>query len=196
LTVRLTTIAEVRHVVPELMRMFPAPWCVAGGWAIDLFLGVLTRPHADLEIAIFRPDQAALHAYFTNYEFKKCRAGKMEIWRPGDKLSLPIHELHGSSRDHSSQTIEFLLNERQGDDWAFRRAPSIRMPVERWFIHIQSLPVLSPEIVLLYKAKQPRPKDEHDFQLANERLGGEQREWFRSALQTCHPGHPWLGRLR
>ena len=31
-----------------------APWCVVGGWAIDLFLGRETRPHGDLEISIPR----------------------------------------------------------------------------------------------------------------------------------------------
>ena len=31
-----------------------APWCVVGGWAIDLFLGEQTRAHGDLEISIPR----------------------------------------------------------------------------------------------------------------------------------------------
>lgn len=32
------------------------PWCVVGGWAIDLWLGVQTRPHEDTEIAVSRED--------------------------------------------------------------------------------------------------------------------------------------------
>ena len=35
------------------------PWYVAGGWAIDLFLGRTTREHADLEIAVPAPGFAA-----------------------------------------------------------------------------------------------------------------------------------------
>jgi hypothetical protein len=31
------------------------PWCVAGGWALDVWRGRQTRPHDDLEIAILRP---------------------------------------------------------------------------------------------------------------------------------------------
>ena len=31
-----------------------APWCVAAGWAIDLFLGEERREHEDLEIAVPR----------------------------------------------------------------------------------------------------------------------------------------------
>jgi hypothetical protein len=37
-----------------------ANWCVAGGWALDLWLGRGTRNHHDLEIAIPRPDFAAV----------------------------------------------------------------------------------------------------------------------------------------
>jgi hypothetical protein len=40
----------------EQLAGVSAPWCVIGGWAIDLFLGEQTRPHEDLEIAIARSD--------------------------------------------------------------------------------------------------------------------------------------------
>lgn len=29
-----------------------APWCIAAGWALDLFRGESSRPHGDLEIAV------------------------------------------------------------------------------------------------------------------------------------------------
>ena len=35
----------------------PAPWFIAGGWAIDLFLGRKTREHADVDFALSRLDQ-------------------------------------------------------------------------------------------------------------------------------------------
>ncbi len=50
--------------VATLMRDFKPNWFIAGGWAIDLFLGKVTRPHQDIEIAIFRKDQLALRDYF------------------------------------------------------------------------------------------------------------------------------------
>jgi hypothetical protein len=39
--------------IAALMQRFERPSCIAGGWAIDLFLGRMTRPHKDIEIAIF-----------------------------------------------------------------------------------------------------------------------------------------------
>jgi hypothetical protein len=38
--------------VARLLSGIEAPWYVAGGWAIDLFLRGQRRPHADLEIAV------------------------------------------------------------------------------------------------------------------------------------------------
>jgi len=40
--------AEAARVLAEVR----APWCVAAGWAIDLFLGGQRREHEDLEIAV------------------------------------------------------------------------------------------------------------------------------------------------
>ena len=34
-----------------LLAGLPAPWYVAAGWALDLFRGVQTREHGDIEIA-------------------------------------------------------------------------------------------------------------------------------------------------
>lgn len=35
--------------VAGLMRNFPRPWFLAGGWALDWFVGRVTREHGDIE---------------------------------------------------------------------------------------------------------------------------------------------------
>lgn len=50
--------APVRVAV-ALLAALPCPWFVAGGWAIDLHLGRATRPHGDVDVAVYRHDQAA-----------------------------------------------------------------------------------------------------------------------------------------
>lgn len=43
-----------------------APWWIAGGWALDLFRGTPTRPHADLDVGVFRRDVSiVLHSIST-----------------------------------------------------------------------------------------------------------------------------------
>jgi len=51
--------------VLDRMGKFDRPWFIAGGWAVDLFLGRVTRSHKDIEIAIVRADQGALRAYLS-----------------------------------------------------------------------------------------------------------------------------------
>jgi hypothetical protein len=40
--------------IADRLADLTASWCVAGGWALDLWLGRETRMHQDLEIAIPR----------------------------------------------------------------------------------------------------------------------------------------------
>jgi hypothetical protein len=58
------------------------------------------------------------------------------------------------------------------------------------------VPVLCPAIVLLFKAKAPRPKDEADFRSVRGALGCERRHWLGDALRLCHPNHPWVDVLQ
>lgn len=54
---------------------------------------------------------------------------------------------------------------------------------------------IDPEILLLFKARQARPKDEADFGAIEPRLDEGQRTWLRDTLAQVHPGHAWLARL-
>ncbi len=66
--------------------IFLDPGGVAGGWAIDLYLGHPSRPHKDLEIAILRIDQSPLPQYLRGWAFAKIlphTGGRMEPWQDG-----------------------------------------------------------------------------------------------------------------
>jgi hypothetical protein len=54
---------ELCRSVALLMEDFNKPWAIAGGWAIDLFIGSITREHDDIEIVIFREDQYSIQSY-------------------------------------------------------------------------------------------------------------------------------------
>jgi hypothetical protein len=57
------------------------------------------------------------------------------------------------------------------------------------------IPILAPEIQLLFKAKQTREKDQADFDRVMPRLRIDQRAWLMDALRRYHAGHPWLSAL-
>jgi hypothetical protein len=185
---------ELKHAVGA-MRDFDAPWFIAGGWALDLFRGSISRPHADVEIALFREDQHALRRHLAGWEFEKVDGGSRSRWSVDEWLAVPIHELHGSAGPGSWQ-LEFLLNERAGSQWVYRRNGAVRYPAREVGLRsADGIPFLRPEIVLLYKAKARRPIDEQDFQVVRRALGATERAWLREALEVCHPDHDWLGML-
>ena len=180
--------------VAALMAGCPVPWCIAGGWALDLFLGRRTRPHADVDVATFRADQAALRAHLPGWSFRKAVGGALVEWPEGERLELPVHEIHALSP--SGEPLEFLLNERNGDEWVFRRDARIRCRADRVIVRdAGTIPYLCPAVALLYKSKAPRPADEQDFEAVRAELPADQREWLRAALATVHPDHPWIRRL-
>lgn len=186
-------LGEALKAVPYLMRGFPSFWCVAGGWAIDLYLGRVTRSHGDVELAIFRQDQSLLHTHFSDWRFGKVAAGHLTDWVSGEYLSPPIHEIHARTNTGPPLSLEFLLNDRVADAWAFRRNLSVTLPLDQAIRRGHAdFPILNPGIVLLFKAKNSREKDELDSQATLNALSQDDRRWLRSALLVCHPGHPWI----
>lgn len=181
----------------DVLTEFPRPWFVAGGWAVDLHVGRVTRPHKDEEIAILRRDQEALRASLLNWEFQYAipgRRSRLEPWEEGSRLNHPIHEVHAV--DSKGTELEVLLDESTGGVWRFRRMMEIARPLSKMG-HISStgLPYLAPEIVVLYKAKEPNELDERDFRAVRPLLGDEAREWLRISMEAVHPEHPWLAEL-
>lgn len=190
--------SAVKFAVPlqicTLLREFEKPWWVAGGWAIDLFLGRATRPHKDIEIALPRHDQAALQAHLSTWRFRKAAGGRRCTWARGEYLELPIHEIHG--RGPGGQKLEVLLNEFRDGQWLFRRDPRITRPVALLADRTAGgVPFLRPDVVLLYKSKRPGANDQADFRRTAPLVSTDSRRWLRAALGLHLPGHPWLAVL-
>jgi len=177
----------------ELMRAYPRPWWIAGGWAIDLYLGHQSRPHQDVDIAVLRRDQHVLRRHLQFWHFTKMVNGVSAAWPDLERLELPLHEIHA---ENGAQRLEFLLNEAAGDNWLYRRNSAISAPVKRITRRsANGIPYLGPEVVLLYKAKSPRVRDRADFGNVLPKLEPDAKGWLVNALQICHPAHEWLGDL-
>jgi hypothetical protein len=193
--------------VAEQMAQFERPWMVAGGWAIDLHLGRLTRPHKDVEVAVFREDQLALRAYLDGWTFDfmtRIPERPRAAWGEGVWLSAPIHQIWAAPPELGRVeqpgahplAIEILLNERSGDEWLFRKDLTLTLPIARAVVPTRAgVPVLAPEVVLLYKSGMPRDADEADFANAAPVLPPLSRAWLRRAIERGNPGHHWLRRL-
>ncbi|OGS49156.1 MAG: hypothetical protein A3K68_03155 [Euryarchaeota archaeon RBG_16_68_13] len=183
--------------VAAILEGFRRPWWIAGGWAIDLLVERETRAHEDVEVAILRGDQRGLRNHLRGWRLERVVRGSFvkTPWPEGEWIAPPDHEIHARSPDASLE-LEVLLNEREGDAWRFQRLPEVTRPlVLAGMRTADGVPFLAPEIVLLYKAKDPRERDIHDFRVARGALDEDRRQWLRDALARVHPGHPWIREL-
>jgi hypothetical protein len=179
-----------------LMRGFPSPWFVSGGWAIDLFLGNVTRKHTDIEIGIYRRDQQALWRQLPGWSFEKAipraEGTSWMRWTENEELELPVHQIRAKREAVQSLGFDVFLNERTDTYWFSRRHPGLTRPLaEAEGVGAFGIPILSPEIQLLFKAKQTRAKDQADFEATLPRLTARQRDWLARALREFYPEHFW-----
>lgn len=188
--------AEVTKI-GSLLRGLPCPWFVCGGWALDLFLGRVTRAHKDVDVAVARDDQFVVREYLRRrgWALEKAVGGVLTPWADGERLELPAHAVWCSNGGHDPDFFEVLLNEMDGDGFRFRRDQSVTLARGRMaFLTPSGLPVLAPEVVLLYKSNRPEEHDA-DFRSAAGSLPEEGRVWLKNALEKISGRHPWADGL-
>lgn len=171
-------------------RDFPAPFHVAGGWAIDLFLGERTRPHEDVDIQIGRQDLPLFFHHFRGASVMGAQRGRL-ISLDDAQSAEPFHELHIDPE--VTPLLEVLVAEVRGGDLIYRRDERVRMPLSDYArLAPGGIPYGAPAWELLFKSRASRQKDERDLLRVLPRLSARERWWFAGALSTTSPGHPWL----
>jgi hypothetical protein len=190
--------------VAEAIGSLRAPFFFAGGWAIDLHLGRVTRAHHDVDVLVMRRDQLELHKALKQFSLKKViphpdgliNRGTVAEWPAGERLELPVHQINAYRAGEAEPAFQVMLAESSDGDWIFRRNPKVRMPISRMgFYPLWGLPYLAPEIVLLFKAKHLEARDRIDFDNALPALSADARRWLRDAIEKTHPGHQWLNAI-
>ncbi|MCX5207855.1 hypothetical protein OG689_00715 [Kitasatospora sp. NBC_00240] len=172
-----------------------APWCVAGGWALDDFRGGRSRAHSDLEISVPAARFPELVACLPGYDFDVVASGRLWSGRSPELLEL-THQTWLRDPSTGEYLVDVFREPHDGPLWICRRDPSIRLPytevVER---SPDGIPYLAPELVLLFKAKGDRAKDRLDFTATLPLLDATRRARLADLLGRAHPGHPWLAEL-
>jgi hypothetical protein len=172
------------------------PWYISSGWALDLFLNQVQRVHLDIDVVVARSDQFALQQHLTGRGWKLLTPldGKLERWPPHMRLEMPRHQVH-AHRDGAF--IDFLISQIEHGIWYYRRHPIvIRNMVRATIMSEAGIPILAPELVLLFKSQntghKERGKDQLDFERTFPQLEPERRAWLHWALMATNPTHDWL----
>jgi hypothetical protein len=166
----------------------PVPWWVAGGWALDLFVGKQTREHGDLDVGVLRCDSKRLLDALPSWEFFEAKDGVLSRLGAGAAPSADVNSLWCRPSGTTEWAMEVLLDASDGEFWVFRRQPHIRRPLTEIIRrHPHEIPYLAPEVQLLYKARSMRPRDRADFEQIAPRLDFAARRWLRESLLKTDP---------
>jgi hypothetical protein len=163
------------------------PWYVGGGWAVDLFLGRTTRPHGDLEIGVPAAGYGELCDRLPGHALDAVGDGR--IWPDAGPAEL-AGTFQTWVRDPATgaYVLDIMREPHDGDTWLYRRDPTIRRPYAEVVRRTaDGIPYLTPELVVLFKSKAPRPKDEADFTALLPHLPP-------GATALLPADHPWRAR--
>jgi hypothetical protein len=180
----------------ELARRLSAvnrPWCVVGGWALDLWHGRQTRTHSDLEFTVLRADFAFFRQASSHLDFYAVKDGMFQFLSATCLPAEDIFQIWGYDSTAQSWRVDVMIESGTPDTWVYKRDPSITCPrAEMVLRSTAGIPFLRPAAVLLFKAKHTRAKDRSDFAMALPDLSAQEREWLLRHLTRLHPEHEWL----
>jgi hypothetical protein len=198
-------------------------YAFCGGHALDIHLGITTRPHGDIDLSAYWDDRNSVIKFMKSQGwivYETMGGGKIHLITDIDdqkliKLNifcvkegcLFFHTEHFENDvyhceiDHVEQKhldyIEFLFNKREADNFIYSRNNEIRRALEKAILYKDSISYFSPELVLLYKSTDlSREENRQDFDVIYPHLLDESREWLCNALKIAFSnGHEWIMRL-
>lgn len=186
--------APALRFVRDWFAAYQRPYWIVGGWAIDLFVGRISREHSDVDLLVLARDLDHLADVLEPRPVvQHPHTREMRTWRPGEVLTPGPDTLVVPDLD-SPAPIQILLAAADGEDWVYHRGSgSLRRPLPDVTLHSPNgLPFLTPELVLMFKANEQRPHDDADLDAALPSLGPDRRRWLADRLVRRHPDHRWL----
>ncbi len=180
--------------IARLLAGFGEPWWVVGGQAIEAFSGV-HRVHEDLDISFFPNAFPAFRDQVKDRYHVWCNdGGTLRV--ASDTSPAPLEPLAQVwLREHALApwVLDAIPTPQVDGRWQSRRHEWFTADLDdvTW-VDDAGVCFLVPEVVLLFKARQQRPKDELDLRAALPRMSAGQRAALRENIARAHPGHDWL----
>jgi hypothetical protein len=179
----------------ELVERFSgAPFrrWIAGGVALELYLGRSWRDHDDADVGICRNDAGDVYEWLAGLHLYVAAGGRLCSW-DGRPLSLDANENNVWVKDDALGPWRFDMGVDEGDveTWVYRRDHTIGRPwTEAVLTTPGGIPFLAPEVQLLFKSKGIRAKDQIDANVVLPSMEEHRRQWLDEHLPI---GHPWKG---
>ena len=164
-------------------------WWISGGHALELHLKRSWRDHEDTDVGVVRRDLPALYELLSEWDIHVAAAGELTTWR-GEPLDITRHQNNLWCRLTAGTpwVLDVTIGEGSKSDWIYRRDPTVQRPWDMAVMRSKGgIPYLAPELQLLFKSKDPRPKDDVDAGEVIPTLDASQRNFLEHHLQADHP---------
>ncbi|MCA9888817.1 MAG: hypothetical protein KC546_10615, partial [Anaerolineae bacterium] len=162
-----------------LFDVAPFTWFIAGGYAVELFLGHSIREHDDVDVVVFREDQLAAQSWLIGWQlYAADPPGTLRPWLQDEFLPFGVHDIWGHQDGKQHWEMQLMLAESEHDRWFARFDEGIGGPRDDLFTIYKGVPCIRIEVQLLYKCRRPRPKDEADFAACLPLLSDDQCQWL------------------
>lgn len=131
------------------------------------------------------------------YEIAVARNKVLTPYQRGDALADENFSLWLRRHGEALWDFEMVAEAQQDGQWVYRREALVTRPLDEVFVRARDFPIIAPEIQLLYKCKEPRPKDIDDLERCVPLLEAAAYAWLREAAATAHPAFlPTLETMR
>lgn len=206
-----TAVPEQVTRLSELMSSYPAAWSLCGGWAVDAWLGRISRDHGDVDLSVFDADHRQLLDHLEGWQLIAHNSvvddASIGLW-DGRRLPVPSH-IHARSpvdagplpedgvcEPSKGWWLDIQIDESDGDVWVVKREPRITLRLRDAIRQSPwGVPATTPEALLFFKAALPRRRDWRDFVALLPQLDAQQIAWLRDAIALAYPEHPWIDAL-
>ncbi|MBA2323667.1 MAG: hypothetical protein H0V92_06545 [Pseudonocardiales bacterium] len=168
--------------VARLLSGSGVRWWIAGGRAARV--GASPRRHEDTDVAFLLADLPALRDHLSQWHLWEVGGGTLRPLLPEDQLAAEETQLW-MRRDAQHPWELDLLVDRSEDEWVYKRDDRVRLPWDRALHTVDDITYLRPEVALLHKARNDRPKDRADLAAAS--LDPTARAWLVDNLHQL--GH-------
>ena len=183
----------------QLLNGLACNWYLAGGYAIEQFIGQSIRKHGDIDVLIERKDQHLIQDFMSAWQLFWATNPGLRLWEQDEFLGEDIQDIWCRRDAHSAWQLQLMLFDEKDGSWIFKRNPSIKLPLNQIYHTSESgMKYLKPEIQLLYKAKKDTlSKDQLDFDASLPLLVEDSKTWLLDQLKVQFPeGHPWISTLK
>lgn len=113
------------------LKAVSLPWCVVGGWALDLWRGEKTREHDDIEFTMLRDDFPAFRHALGDLDMYTAKSGVLTFLPLGHIPGLDIHQVWCFDPVAQAWRVDMMIESGSPEVWVYKRDGAIRFPVQK-----------------------------------------------------------------